>query len=796
MIAKHVSMRSAGKSNFADLASYITESQGKAERLGAVRVTNCQAGTIQASIDEVLATQRMNTRATGDKTYHLIISFRAGENPPDDVLKAIEGRICAGLGFEDHQRISAVHKDTDNLHIHLAINKIHPTKGTMHEPYKAYRALAELCEKLEAEYGLEVDNHIATRTVAEGRAADMERHAGIESLITWVRRECLGEVLAAQSWDELHEILDKNGLELNARGNGLVVQSGDVQVKASSVSRDLSKPKLEGRLGGFKPGSNKNKPAEKRYEKKPVKSRTNTVELYARYKASQLDTAESQRKVLAQIKAVKDRKIKALKKDGSNRRTLIKAMKGGRLMKKILYARASQVMKADLKKVNEAYQRERAACYEENKRLAWADWLKHEAGKGDEEALAALRAREAAKGLKGNTLRSSNARQEDQDQQQAREYINVPYEEKDEAKALGAKWDLKEDSWYVPAGVELTAFSKWIKTVTPEMEEGGRGGRSQLKPVLDSVTKQGTKIYKLGADSIRDDGQRLKISKGATNSGFESALRMARDRYGDRIAVNGSLEFKARMIQAAVSSEIPITFIDPALEERRQQLIEEKKHEREQSGRRSGRANGVDGVRGRSTVNRSDSGIRSEYGRDIAGGDRGEWGVNSKPNIAGLGRKPPPQSQNRLRGMSELDLVRGSGGAAMLLPSDVYNHSQRKGTDTDNELRRSVSGAGLDKFKPEQVAAMDKYIEERQDKRQKGFDIPKHSYYTETLEPVVFAGTRNIDGQSLALLKQADEIKVLPIDEATARRLKRISIGDAVAVTPKGSIRTTKGRGR
>ena len=49
MIAKHVPMRSLGKSDFAGLAEYITDAQSKTERLGLVTVTNCQAGTVQAA---------------------------------------------------------------------------------------------------------------------------------------------------------------------------------------------------------------------------------------------------------------------------------------------------------------------------------------------------------------------------------------------------------------------------------------------------------------------------------------------------------------------------------------------------------------------------------------------------------------------------------------------------------------------------------------------------------------------------------------------------------------------------
>ena len=42
-------------------------------------------------------------------------------------------------------------------------------------------------------------------------------------------------------------------------------------------------------------------------------------------------------------------------------------------------------------------------------------------------------------------------------------FINVPYKEKEEAKALGAKWDRGQQSWYVPADVELAKFGKWTK---------------------------------------------------------------------------------------------------------------------------------------------------------------------------------------------------------------------------------------------------------------------------------------------------------------------------------------------
>ena len=40
-------------------------------------------------------------------------------------------------------------------------------------------------------------------------------------------------------------------------------------------------------------------------------------------------------------------------------------------------------------------------------------------------------------------------------------FLNVPYAEKDEAKALGARWNPTKRRWYVPDGVATDAFAKW-----------------------------------------------------------------------------------------------------------------------------------------------------------------------------------------------------------------------------------------------------------------------------------------------------------------------------------------------
>lgn len=58
------------------------------------------------------------------------------------------------------------------------------------------------------------------------------------------------------------------------------------------------------------------------------------------------------------------------------------------------------------------------------------------------------------------------AQEQKQERRPEKTYINVPFKQKDEAKAIGAKWDRQEQSWYVPAGVDAAPFAKWAKGAT------------------------------------------------------------------------------------------------------------------------------------------------------------------------------------------------------------------------------------------------------------------------------------------------------------------------------------------
>src|SRR3984893_14313827 len=159
MISKKVAMKTPEKSRFGKLVAYLLDPQGKKIRVGEVAITNCVSSDTTSAAREIAATQRLNARAKSDRTYHLLVSLRAGENPDVKTLRVIEERFCQELGSALHQLGSVIHHDTDNVHIHVAINKIHPATLTLHDPVRAYKKRSKLCAILEHELGLAQDNH-------------------------------------------------------------------------------------------------------------------------------------------------------------------------------------------------------------------------------------------------------------------------------------------------------------------------------------------------------------------------------------------------------------------------------------------------------------------------------------------------------------------------------------------------------------------------------------------------------------------------------------------------------------
>jgi len=65
-------------------------------------------------------------------------------------------------------------------------------------------------------------------------------------------------------------------------------------------------------------------------------------------------------------------------------------------------------------------------------------------------------------------------------------FLNVPYAEKDQARELGARWNPARKRWYVPDGVPLEPFARWLdKEGAPAAGSASKDARA-AKPVTGS----------------------------------------------------------------------------------------------------------------------------------------------------------------------------------------------------------------------------------------------------------------------------------------------------------------------
>jgi hypothetical protein len=142
------------------------------------RAVNCGHDDPGWAVKHILSTQEQNTRSKSDKSYHLVVSFPEGERPTREQIEDIEDRLCDAIGFGEHQRVSAVHQNTDKWHLHVANNKVHPITLRNVTPIRDHFRLQAACAELEIKHGLTQEPHTVDfaqrrERKARDRAADL-----------------------------------------------------------------------------------------------------------------------------------------------------------------------------------------------------------------------------------------------------------------------------------------------------------------------------------------------------------------------------------------------------------------------------------------------------------------------------------------------------------------------------------------------------------------------------------------------------------------------------------------------
>jgi hypothetical protein len=135
VIVKKVAMstRAASKSkahNVRALVDYIAGPKAggdgeKVEHRGAENLLNVDhEGQVQEMIDLAETARR-----SPQPVQHWILSWREGEQPTAGQADAAVATFLEEMGLAEHQVIYALHRDTRNCHLHLAVNRGAPRLG-------------------------------------------------------------------------------------------------------------------------------------------------------------------------------------------------------------------------------------------------------------------------------------------------------------------------------------------------------------------------------------------------------------------------------------------------------------------------------------------------------------------------------------------------------------------------------------------------------------------------------------------------------------------------------------------
>ncbi|MEM8519033.1 relaxase/mobilization nuclease domain-containing protein [Janthinobacterium sp. CAN_S7] len=275
--------------DFNDIINYATAVEDKSsEEEKCIAVRTHRVNDISTAVAEMNAVSKKNTRCK-DPAYHIILSWPEHENPaPDKIFDAAEHALKA-LGLAEHQYVLAVHGNTDNMHCHIAVNRIHPDTFQSRHIEWAKKTLHLAARESELQHGwthdngiylVKVDGHGKKSIVLNVEHADAiakvtpyaHKDFGDDDILpTWHDPDSLESWLKTkvskslkydlpylENWHGLHTWLDKKGITLTNTGGGgmrLHATSPDtgeiINLPASKGLRILKRAELEKRWGKY-----------------------------------------------------------------------------------------------------------------------------------------------------------------------------------------------------------------------------------------------------------------------------------------------------------------------------------------------------------------------------------------------------------------------------------------------------------------------------------------------------------------------------------------------------------------
>lgn len=520
------------------------------------------------------ATSSRSVRFQGNPVYHVSISWPEGEHPTREQCEKAVHHFMKGLGMGENEAFWAIHRDTDNDHLHMIVNKVHPEMGIVTGPPRFdYALLHRLAREVELDQGWSHDAgayvvtepnpgkpQIMRRDIAvkmglwkedEIRRPNLTRQMiavsekiGAEPFHTWIAGQPAKDLREAihqpgATWESVHQAIAKHGLQIQPKGSGLVVTStlADGQVvaaKASQLGRWASKAALEKKLGPYRPPSALAGQAVYSYQDHIESAKTRSEYQHAGKSATDAKRAARReeraraRQELAKRFEVEQKRWRQLRtqmrlgmreRHQEERRQLQAELREERKLaiakdkadgvpfkvSQSLFAYRAALRREELQKRHAAERR--AQAVEVRRSLDWRAWLEHQAEQGDEAAKAALR--------------------------------GIRYREQRKSK----KYPQQD-------GIEGEELDPLRKLTVAALD-------AQIDPKRQLVIYRGAD----GRERFTDTGPRIVMHDKSDDS-LEAALRMAAQKFGGKVDITGSSEFRERAARQAVRLGIEVVDAD------------------------------------------------------------------------------------------------------------------------------------------------------------------------------------------------------------------------------------------
>ena len=189
-----------------------------------------------------------------DPISHYMLSWREGETPTAAQVEKAVDTVLRELGLKDHQCIFGLHNDTDNMHLHISVNRIHPVTFRAVDPNHGWdiEAIHKAVARIEHEQGwkrekngryLVRDGEVLRNTPKKKvlqpsqRAKDFEQRTGEKSAERIGIESIPAIIREASSWDDLHRRMAGAGMRYERKGSGAVIFVSDQPIKASTADR-------------------------------------------------------------------------------------------------------------------------------------------------------------------------------------------------------------------------------------------------------------------------------------------------------------------------------------------------------------------------------------------------------------------------------------------------------------------------------------------------------------------------------------------------------------------------------